>query len=330
MDKQRKEPLIGEDAERVPELPADHFEFGEFKGPTPEEFYADLSDPRAHDPKRFCYVVHGINPYAYRDLPQFVREQRAYDPTQDVDLLKDLERIVEKKIISTSIISEAHTETWGNVFYILEVPWPNFVAMSPEMRKTLIHHPVFELEGARPPYTTPRKFTAASRGMNEVVVTGNKEGATVRIIGIGIKLIEYGGEAPLQPPEAELMRLQAQRLGVPVVEIVERSRIEDSTPEVFYGFGDEWRRTHDDSSRIVQGVYVNRNGYRYCFVGDWEENALREVRKSDWNIARRGNNPITREEYIQLRPEIEQKLTTDMGRDFLHRLDEYFKAGHEE
>ncbi|MCB0335137.1 MAG: hypothetical protein KDD62_02495 [Bdellovibrionales bacterium] len=69
---------------------------------TPAEFYAELTNPRTHDPSSYRYIVHGINPEAKNGLLINVLTQEGYDPSQEINLLAEPNRIVEKKLISTS------------------------------------------------------------------------------------------------------------------------------------------------------------------------------------------------------------------------------------
>src|SRR3989338_11305221 len=99
--------------------------------PTPEEFYRELTDPRTHDPSRFCYIVHCLNLYAQLSLLHLTLSTDSYDPSQNINLLDNPEQLADKKLISTSIINQDHTTTWGDTFFILYIPWENFVTMSP-------------------------------------------------------------------------------------------------------------------------------------------------------------------------------------------------------
>ena len=278
-----------------------------------KEFYAELTDPRKHDPKHFCYIVHALNPSAKNNLLMLTMMHGGYNFSQEVDLLGHPEDIVNKKLISTSIINQNHQETWGGVFYILDVPWGNFVKMSPHDRGTNINNPDFELEWSRPPYTVPSKLIEQSQGqLNEVVVTGKKNDQKVKIVGVGIKLTDVGDGEIKIPQEAEQIRKNAKELGVPAIELVEVVRIEDGEPEVSFGY--EGR---------VRAFYINRDGYRYIFEGSWDKDEITDIFKGDKNFYG-GHNPVTKKEWLVLRPIIESKMDNPGKLNFLKLIDKEF------
>src|SRR3989344_5706107 len=233
---------------------------------TPEDFYSELTDPTKHNPEKFCYVVHGIMPESYLDRLSLAIEMGGYDPSQEINLLAEPERIVDKKLISTSIINQNLHRTWGGSFFILDVPWDNFVSMSPRDSATIITNPDFILENARHPSMTPTRLIDATRSKdgdsayNEVVVTGSKNQQQVRITGIGLQLTDTGEESIVQPEDADKMRGIAKKLGVPTIEIINKVRIEDSDAKIDYVYLQD-----ESADRPVRSVLINRNGYRYMF-----------------------------------------------------------------
>ncbi|MEK6951188.1 MAG: hypothetical protein AABX13_05700 [Nanoarchaeota archaeon] len=293
---------------------------------TPKMFYSELTDPRHHDPQQFCYIVHGINPVAKNGLLLAAINMEGYDFSQEIDLLCEPERISEKKLISTSIINQDHQGTWGDVFFILDVPWNNFVSISPLDQATNITRPAPVLEYARRPYLTPSRLIEQTRwcslgsssAYNEVVVTGTRKRKKVKITGIGIKLTDVG-EKVREPEEAPRMRKIGKQLGVPTVELLGYSRIEDSEAEI--------SKSYREGQAQVQAVYINREGYRYFFQGSWDETRIKTVGRSDKHFYG-GHNPVTTEEYLSLRPSLAQKLATapELNRqDFLRELDRWFE-----
>ena len=288
----------------------------------PEDFYRELTNPKTHDPNYFCYIVHGLNPAAKTGLLSFTIEKGGYDFKQEIDLLSEPERITEKLLISSSIINQDHVATWGDTFFILSVPWANFVSMSPRDSGTNVTNPSGVLEYARSPYTIPSRFIAETRhcrgdsSYNEVVMTGNKGGNLVEIIGVGIKYTDVGETRLREPREAERMREIADTRHIPVIQIIKQSKIEDSGAEVNYG---------DIASgvRPVRSIYVNYGGYRYCFVGDWNKTELKEVFKSDRNFYG-GYNSVSQSEYSTIRSIIIRGLSTEIDLQFLKQIDERF------
>lgn len=287
------------------------------KKPTPEEFYRELTDPNNHDPDNYCYIIHALNSYAQVALTIFAIENKGYDPAQSIELLEEPERIPEKKLISTSIISNGHNATWGSAFFILDVPWDNFVSMSPSDSATSIVRPDAVLAHAQAPYTTPSKLIEQTKmvsmgsSYNEVVVTGNKAGKKVRIKGIGLKLTDTG-ERIIEPQEAGRMREIAMQMHLPLVEIIGQSRIKDCEAQVCEGH-----------KGICRSIYINKGGHRYCFEGDWYAVLLKDVFKSEKNFCG-GHNPVSESEYTRLRPLIMQQLSTASELGFLRQIDERF------
>ena len=283
----------------------------------PEDFYRELTDPQTHDTNHFCYIVHALNPCGKLGLMLATIRNGGYDFRQEIDLLYEPERITEKLLISSSIINQDHTATFDDTFFILNVPWTNFVKLSPEDCATNVASPQFVLENARLPYTTPpelirqTKFIGGDSGYNEVVVTGNKEGNLVEIIGVGIKYTDVGDTKLKEPKEAERMRDIARDMNVPVIEMIKQSRIEDSKAEIMHSYG---------KSRYVREVIINREGYRYIFAGNWDVTQLKDVFKGDKNFCG-GYNPVSKQEYLTLRPDIRQGLSTTDDLLFLKQID---------
>ena len=248
----------------------------------PEDFYRELTDPQTHSPVHFCYIVHALNPAAKNGLLLATINQKGYDFAQEIDLLHEPGRIAEKLLISSSIINQDHTATWGDTFFILNVPWSNFVSMSPRDSATNVTNPRAVLEYARSPYTTPLGLIAETRRVggessyNEVVVTGNRDGNLVEIVGIGIKYTYVGAPKLREPAEAERIREIARQMHIPLIEMTSISRIKDSEAEVNYGYS-------DGGVRPVRLICVNHGGHRYVFEGDWGRTQLKDVLKSDRN-----------------------------------------------
>jgi hypothetical protein len=183
--------------------------------------------------------------------------------------------------------------------------------MSQRDNATNITNPDFVLESARPPYTTPLGLIRQTEIINEVVVIGTKNRRKVKISGVGIKLTDCE-ETIRVPEEAERMREIAEEMKVPVIELTTYSRIQDSEAEVNYGFPEH-----------VRSVYINRDGHRYCFEGEWKRSKLKEVLKGDKHFYG-GHNPVSKKEYLGLRPDIKVKLSTETDLDFLRQIDRWF------
>jgi len=300
----------------------------EHKKPTKEEFFSEITDPAKHDPNHYCYIVHGVNPSARTSLLLATMRNEGYDFRQEIDLLNEPHRISEKKIISTSIINQDHNATWGDVFFILDVPWDNFVSMSPRDSATNVTRPDFVAENLRTPEMLPSQLIEQTRMLggksayNEVVVVGKRK-ESVKIQSVGIRKYDTGGETLRESPEAKRMRQVAKDLGVPVIDFVEKIRIPDGNPEVSLSYKSGLE------GKIIRAIYLNFNGHRYCFEGSWDKTEISDIFKGDKNFFG-GHNPVTREEWLTVRPKVMLTLEkTKEGLAFLKKIDEYFESGHQ-
>ena len=115
------------------------------------------------------------------------------------------------------------------------------------------------------------------------------------------------------------MRGIAKKLGVPTIEIINKVRIEDSDAKIDYVYLQD-----ESADRPVRSVLINRNGYRYMFEGNWDDGSLKDVFRGNKNFYG-GHNPITKDEYLTIRPFIAAKLTTPAELSFLRQIDQKFE-----
>ncbi len=292
-------------------------------------FYSELTDPNLHQPNNFCYIIHALNPDAGSDLLSYAGMQNGYDASQHINLLREPHRISEKQLISASIISQDLIDTWGRVFFMLSVPWNNFLSLTPFDNDTNVGRADDYIAHAKPLMVTPRVLIKntiennadrfdegvyTGNGFNEALLTGARHEKRVSIIGVGIIHTDYGDRVDT-PKEAQRIREIAQELDVPSIEFIRSSWIKDSAPEIYDNMG--------IGPKTVIGIYINRGGFRYMFTGNWDVSRLEKVCKSDKNRMA-GHNPVSCGEWMSFREEIAQCLSTDLELDFLRQLDEYF------
>ena len=161
-----------------------------------------MTDPSQHSDSRFRYLVHAVWPkHSSSRLVQTIAilekvRAGAIEIQDSIDLLEHPERIVDKPIISTSLIDRDHLATWAPGGYILRVPVDNvlqtassdcgtdFMGFNGDALQRLyderdrlgIAHPDAVLD-----QTSPRVY-------NEIVVAGTgKTGKKVEIVGVFVK-----------------------------------------------------------------------------------------------------------------------------------------------
>lgn len=292
---------------------------------SPERFYSDLTDPKNHDPDNFCYIVHAVNPASPILLVRVIAEAGEYVPQQNIDLLRDPYLISAKKKISASIVSDEYMETFGKVFFILDVPWDNILDMDYEDRAiatgTLEEH----LAHQQLPYIGPRELVRATRdrvtksAWNEILITGKRSKNVVRSIGAGIVYDRAADGTVYAPVGADEIKQICSSLELPLIEFYEDlPQLKEQPVEFLRNFSGK-----DEVALIC----FNHNNRRYSFHGSWDEIKFGEASKSDLGIASRGYNPVTRDEYLQVRPKIVNGIKTETDRAFVAQIDTHYGIG---
>jgi hypothetical protein len=287
----------------------------------PDEFNADLTDPRNHDSENFCYIVHAINSAAQMGFKMEMERLGKYDPSQDINLLVDPARISLKKLISGSIISDEQMETFCNVFFILEVPWNNILDMSYSDRgsqKSLEE----ELKQQQLPYEGAREFARNSKikGLtseyNEIIFTGNRDGNQVRVVGAGIVYKRSAkGEILYKTDETEFRNV-CNKYGISIIELFNDPKPIEEKPVEFY--------RNVDPDEKVYNVCLNNNNVRYVFEGSFDEGNFRGCYKTDEGDIKRGKNLVTRKEYLGIRDLIFEGVKTKSDESFVAQIDAHF------
>ena len=288
---------------------------------SPEQFYADLTNPRSHDPDNFCYIVHAVNPHSALSGNYMGGEES--DPMQDIDLLRTPHLISRKKKISASIVSDEHMETFGKVFFILDVPWGNILDMAPEdeaiATRTLEEH----LASQQLPYMSPRelvretRYRATKSAWNEILMTGKMGEDEVRNIGAGIIYDRTADGTVYAPAGAEEIRQICSSSGIPLIEFYnDLPKLEEEPVQYLRNLSGD---------KEVALVTINHGNRRYSFQGSWDEIKFSGASKSDLGITSRGDNPVTKDEYLQVRPKIVDGIETETDRLFVSHIDAHYR-----
>ncbi len=286
----------------------------------PERFYSDLTDPRSHDPGNFCYIVHAVNPYSAQ-LGNYMGGEE-FDPMQDIDLLRTPHFISRKKKISVSIVSDEHMKTFGNVFFILDVPWSNILDMAPEDEQIATRTLEEYLASQQLPYMSPRELVRATRdratksAWNEILITGKMGENVVRNIGGGIIYDRVADRTVYAPVGTDEIKQICFLLGLPLIEFYkDLPPLKEGPVEFLRNVGGK-----DE----VAGIWVNHGNRRYSFHGSWDTIKFGEALKSDFGIASRGHNPVSRDEYLQVRSKIVNGIKTEADREFVAQIDSHY------
>jgi len=290
----------------------------------PGQFYADLTDPKSHDPDNFCYIVHAVNPASPTLLIAYIHEAGEFEPEQNINLLCYPYLISAKKKISASIVSNEHMKPFGKVFFILDVPWGNILDMDYEDRAiatgTLEEH----LAHQQLPYMRPRELVRATRDRatrstwNEILITGKMGENVVRSIGAGIIYDRAADGTVYTPIGADEIKQICSSLGLPLVEFYnDLPELKEEPVQYLRNVGER---------QEVALVSINHDNRRYSFHGSWNEVKFEGASKSDLGIASRGHNPVTRDEYLQMRLKIVEGIETETDRKFVAQIDAHYRV----
>ncbi len=190
-----------------------------------------FTDPRNHNPSNFRYDVWAYNPGSGQDQREHaIRSGKTENMGKYVDLIANPEQISTRPTISTSVITQDHTDTFGHLGLVLKFPAENILSANPEDAGTFVgsRAEIKELRRGRSLDLSIDELLEHT-GMNEVVITGETEAGKVEITGIFYKVDKRTGDACLGPQEQRaLEQLRSKLPGVPVI------RIE---AEPFHGLG---------------------------------------------------------------------------------------------
>lgn len=193
-------------------------------------FQGDTTDPSKHDPTNFRYLVHALNPgakmSAMRIAVDFSDHINSSHGDQSINMYDQPERVAERVSLSMSLIDQDHTATWGRGGLIISAPEENIVLTSRTDAGSHNNDKNFLLEqGARHGVMSAEQLlaTTSPRQYNEVVALADNDGSKLETIGFFYKVTSKG--EPVDPVIARQMRMHAERLGLPVVEIPQENEI---------------------------------------------------------------------------------------------------------
>ncbi|MBF0595577.1 MAG: trypsin-like peptidase domain-containing protein, partial [Candidatus Omnitrophica bacterium] len=240
------------------------------------EWDVAVTDPRLHTEASWTYIVHGIQDEFYHSetrgdvIRAAIQAGEEIDPSRNINLLYEPERISEYSRISASYISFTNTETWGEVGFILSVPSENIFATSPQdvgapiwkgkawVRKQLKNRNLM----------TPERLLALTRPgqYNELEIAGqhpDDPGKKLGIAGVFLKVSPKGRPVASRGLVEPILRA-ANKLGVPVVHLSNGPKEKDSLPQVkITGESGIPQRT----KYVIEYV---RDGNKYRIISDGE------------------------------------------------------------
>ncbi len=274
-------------------------------GPSAEEFLDQLSDPRQHQDKDFCYAVHCVSPFWREKFLAAKHRAGTYRADQDIDLVSAPERLSQKEILFASIIDPQHLTTWSRTFYLLKFPFDAIVATHNQDSCTSHAEALRLLELGCKPTMTPRELLSFTSPdvHNEVILKG--EGTV--IAGVGVLAVETPSGLQ-RPVNVEEMKSLAERLKVPFLELTTRSDRKD-TPCTFIR----------NQASEVRGVEFDYDGAHYHFnFADPEPYLFRAFRNLD-------RESLGAAEYARVRPVIAEAVSkAGEGKSLLDSLDGHF------
>jgi len=192
--------------------------------------WGEVTDTKEHNPKKFRYLVHAINPLATSsmavvgammvkdDLKAVTKE----DGDQTINLFSQPERLDQRVALSCSLIDQDHHGTWGRAGLIIEAPQENVLITDSSDVGAMVMSRKNLLEQAK-----KRHLLTADQllqqtypsSYNEVVVLANNEGKKVVLAGFFYKTAEDG--TPMDESLYRQMSNHAHRLGLPLIPINE-------------------------------------------------------------------------------------------------------------
>lgn len=223
------------------------------------EPWGGVTNPREHNPEKFRYLIHAINPMATVTMGLIGAVTLMDNPApnadtgegdQTVNLYSEPERLAERVALSCSLVDQDHTKTWGEAGLIVEALPGNVLVTSAKDVGAIAS--TKEVENLRREYsllTAEQLLQQTGAGSyNEVVVVASKEGAKVKLAGFFYKVTSDG--KPFDKSLYQQMKAHASRLNLPLIPIVEPNRY-----------------AKDGIIEKGEEYYVNFAGRQYCFKG---------------------------------------------------------------
>lgn len=256
--------------------------------------WGGVTDPSHHNPDRYRYLVHAFNPFAKLTMPLAqltAHRDGIMDATdkshgdQSIDLFRQPDRLNERVSLSTSLIDQDHHGTWGSIGLILEAPEDNIVITASSDVGSLNASPDFlrqQAESHRHMSGDQLLQQTPPTSYNEVVALAKTGQGDLKLKGFFAKVDEEGY---LDEKSAQTLKYQAQRLGLPFVEIIEPSQFGEDKYEV----QSEVRYAH------YKGKRYNLGGGKENPKYDWQDN----TRHAFNNYTSRGESFFTSPEELE-------------------------------
>ena len=194
------------------------------------EAWGEVTDPKQHDPSKFRYLVHAINPMATATMgfvgailkDELTSEERS-EGDQTINLYLNPEKLGSRVALSSSLVDQEHHGTWGDAGLIYEAPPENVLITSPQdVGAVVMNRKRLEEQASKHRRLTADellKQTYHSSHNNEVVVLANKDDKKVRLTGFFYKATAEG--TPKNEVLYQTFRRHAERLDLPLIPITE-------------------------------------------------------------------------------------------------------------
>jgi len=194
-----------------------------------EGVWGNVTDPNEHNPKKYRYLIHGINPIAkissslISTLNMQEHKPSSYEGNQSINLLNNPEKIAERVTISCSLIDQEHWGTWGDVGLKLGAPEGNVImADNKDMgaavgNKEVLKRQASQRENIPKPDDLIRN--TGPQSYNEIVLLANENGENVKLMDFFYKTLEDG--SPKDPNLYYRIKYQSEKLNLPLVPITE-------------------------------------------------------------------------------------------------------------
>lgn len=192
--------------------------------------WGNVTDPKNHNPAKFRYLIHAINPMAtaskgmvgamiMKDEPHSVNKE---DGDQTINLFSSPERLDQRIALSCSLIDQEHHGTWGRAGLLVEAPSENVIITSnQDVGAIVMSKKHLEDQARKNHLLTADQLIQQTypSSYNEVVVLANRNGKKVVLAGFFYKTTEDG--TPIDEAFYRKMSIHAQRLNLPLVPITE-------------------------------------------------------------------------------------------------------------
>lgn len=192
------------------------------------KIWGDTTDPNNHNPAKFRYLIHGINPMAALNIGAQALSmvdqprQSKQDGDQSINMTLRPEDLSARVSLSMSLIDQDHLGTWGNSGLIINAPEENVVITSSSDSGALNSRPDRLMEAKTRYGISSGDQLLVRSGLssyNEVVALARTElGGELELQGFFAKKIEDGEY--LDQQNAQIMQSHAARLNLPFVEVI--------------------------------------------------------------------------------------------------------------